>query len=258
METPAPRFQTVEPILAVPDVRETLAYYRDVLGFAHTWEWDDPPTHGGAQVDDIHIQFSLRPGEKPNCDVWFKVSALAELYRRHQVNGAEIVDDLAHRPWGVTEYVVRDLNGYRLRFTGAVTRGGPKPPLPDDFRVEAAPPSPEEFAALRESVGWNSEMQVLGAALFAVTARVGERAIGCAFVTTDGAGFYYVRDVIVHPDWQRQGVGKRLMSAVADYLKTTPPNSLAALFTGSNLVEFYGEFGFRGSQYGLHGMTLAS
>ena len=252
-----PRFQTIEPILAVSDVRSTLTYYRDILGFSYVWEWDDPPTHGGAQVDNIHIQFSLSKKFAPTTAVWLKVFELAELYQRHRANRVEIVDDLADRPWGVTEYVVRDLNGYHLRFTGAISRGDVKEPLPENFRVESGLPTANELSDLKSAVGWNGDVKILAAAVFGVTARIEDQAVGCAFVTTDGAGFFYVRDVIVHPDWQRRGVGKRLMAPVAEFLQTSvPPNSLAGLFTGTNLNDFYGEFGFRPGQYALHGMTM--
>ena len=34
------------PIFAVSNIIDTVAYYRDVLGFRQQWLWEDPPTFG--------------------------------------------------------------------------------------------------------------------------------------------------------------------------------------------------------------------
>src|SRR5438067_1400610 len=79
---------------------------------------------------------------------------------------------------------------------------------------------------------------------------------GGAFLTGDNAGFYDVRDVMVHPDWQGRRIGTALMQALMDYLKACgPEHGMAGLFTGPHLHDFYAQFGFRGPKSGLYGMA---
>ena len=74
--------------------------------------------------------------------------------------------------------------------------------------------------------------------------------------SADNAGFYYVRDVMVHPDWQRRGIGTALMRAVAEHLRTLgDEEALVGLFTGPHLHPFYAQFGFRGPKSGRYGMA---
>ena len=255
--------------MPVRDVPEAVAYYRDVLDFADGWMWGDPPTHGGANRDGAQIQFSLNPAlaermmlESDGPGVWIRVRNVGALYARHQERGAEIVSALEPKPWGVTEYTVRDLNGYRLRFCGSGGARKESSAPPEEMRIEARVPTRPEMEALIRAVGWDrfANMEtappVLEAALFGATAVVDGRAVGCAFVTGDGAGFYYVRDVIVHPDWQGRRIGRALIQALMDYLRANAPErALVGLFTGDNLHGFYAQFGFRGPNNGLYGMT---
>ena len=89
-----------------------------------------------------------------------------------------------------------------------------------------------------------------------VVAVVAGQTVGCAFLTGDNAGFYYVRDVIVHPDWQGRRIGTALMQALMEHLRAHgPAHALVGLFTGSHLHDFYAQFGFRGPNSGLYGMT---
>jgi GNAT superfamily N-acetyltransferase len=236
-----------------------------VLDFDDAWLWGEPPNHGGASRDGVQIQFSLMPELAKTSEgrsVWVQVQNVAALYAKHRERNAEIVSELEPKAWGVREYTVRDLNGYRLRFAGAQDRGASVSGPATEVRIVSRVPTIAEMRALVQSVGWdrdgNSDTppRVLESALYGAVAEAGGLAIGCAFVTGDGAGFYYIRDVIVRPEWQRRDVGTALMQAVMDYLKANAPaGALVGLFTGENLNDFYGQFGFRGPGSGLYGMT---
>ena len=57
--------------------------------------------------------------------------------------------------------------------------------------------------------------------------------------------FYYIKDVIVHPDWQKKHVGAALMKALTRWLENNAAsNALVALITGETLAPFYQQFGF--------------
>lgn len=256
---------TMEPVLAVRNVATTAAYYRDVLGFQEVWLWGEPPTHGGANWDGVQVQFSLNPALAESADgreIWIRVRNVQSMYALHQEHGAEIVEALEPKPWGVSEYAVRDLNGYRLRFAGSGSLREDSRSLPVEVRVEPRLPTWLEMATLMDAVGWarpaNPETAppVLKAALYGAVAVVEEQTVGCAFLTGDNAGFYYVRDVIVHPDWQGRRIGTALMQTLMEYLHAhAPEDALVGLFTGPDLHPFYAQFGFRGPNSGLYGMT---
>jgi GNAT superfamily N-acetyltransferase len=256
---------TLEPILAVRDVATTTAYYRDVLGFEDVWLWGEPPTHGGANRDGLQIQFSLNAALAESAEgreLWIRVRNIQAFYALHQERGAQIVSPLEPKPWGVSEYVVRDPNGYGLRFAGSSDLRAASSALPAEVRIEARLPTWPEMSALIEAVGWAGETnpetapRVLETALYGAVAVVEGQTVGCAFLTGDNAGFYYVRDVMVHPDWQGRRIGTALMQALMEYLRAHgPEGALVGLFTGADLHAFYAQFGFRGPKGGLYGMT---
>jgi GNAT superfamily N-acetyltransferase/uncharacterized glyoxalase superfamily protein PhnB len=256
---------TIEPILAVRDVAAAATYYRDVLGFENVWLWGEPPTHGGANQDGVALQFSLNPAAAENAEgwgVWIRVRDVQAMHALHQERGAEIVATLEPKPWGVSEYTVRDLNGYRLRFGGSGGAREASRAFPAEVRIEPRLPTWPEMEALIRAVGWapvtNPETapRVLETALYGAVAVVDGQPVGCAFLTGDSAGFYYVRDVMVHPDWQGRHIGTALMQVLMEYLHAHgPEHALVGLFTGPNLHEFYAQFGFRGPDSGLYGMT---
>jgi GNAT superfamily N-acetyltransferase/catechol 2,3-dioxygenase-like lactoylglutathione lyase family enzyme len=257
------RVLTLEPILAVRDVGAAAAYWRDVLGFEEVWLWGEPPTHGGANQDGVALQFCLNPALAERAEgqqIWIRVRDVQATYALHQERGAEIVAPLEPKPWGVSEYVVRDPDGYRLRFAGS---GSEKVAgtLPAEVRIEPRLPTGPEMEALVHAVGWArgntpEAPRVLKAAIFGAVAVVEGQTVGCVFLTSDHAGFYYVRDVMVHPDWQRRGIGTALMRAVAEHLRTLgDEEALVGLFTGPHLHPFYAQFGFRGPKSGRYGMA---
>ena len=76
----------------------------------------------------------------------------------------------------------------------------------------------EALLHLYESVGWSAYTQdnpdltsLLEGAKHYLTAWDGERLIGLIRVVGDGVYIAYIQDVLFHPDYQRQGIGKYLM-----------------------------------------------
>lgn len=78
--------------------------------------------------------------------------------------------------------------------------------------------SPEKVLSLYESVGWTNytwrpEMlrQAYAHSLFALAAYEGEALIGVVRLVGDGASILYVQDLLVRPEYQRQGIGSELL-----------------------------------------------
>lgn len=264
--TTAPRLTCAEPILPVRDVAATTSHYRDVLDFTDVWLWGEPPSHGGANRDGVQLQFTLNPALAKTAEgrqVYLGVRHVEALYALHRERGADIVSPLEPKPWGVSEYVVRDPNRYGLRFAGQGSTRQPSREPPAGLRIETRPPTWPEMEALIHAVGWadgtdfESAPRSLAAAVHGVVAVLDGQVVGCALLTADGAGYYQVRDVMVHPDQQGRRIGTALMQALMDYLHShVRERALVGLYTGARLHEFYAQFGFRGPDHGPYGMTL--
>jgi len=96
--------------------------------------------------------------------------------------------------------------------------------------------------------------KILSAPLYAVVAEdeASKTIIGCALLLGDGVSFYYVKDVIVHPDWQHRQVGTSLMKKLTDWLDANAPeNAFVTLITPENLAPFYQQFNFL-PVFGMH------
>jgi GNAT superfamily N-acetyltransferase len=268
-ETACVTLSRSEAILAVADVAATILFYRDKLGFTREWLWGEPPTFGGVSWGKVGVMFCLQPALAARIEGHqhsFFVTGIDRLYEQHHQNGVQVISPLEAKPWGLREYTVRDPNGYHLRFgepiTGRVTLT-PAKKLPENVRLDERLPTIEEYETLVRAVGWArfTDLEAAPAALqntlFSVVAVEGERAVGMARVVGDRAMAYFVQDVIVLPDFQRQGIGTALMDAVVSYFqRATPRLSAIGLFTGRNLAGFYERHGFEGPDTSLYGMYL--
>lgn len=257
-----------EPIFPVADIVATVRYYRAVLGFADEWLWGDPPDFGGVRWGKVGVMFSQQSG--PGAKIgghWhaFLVDGIDALYDLHHRNGATICSPLEAKPWRMREYTVRDLDGHYLRFgqrcsDRSATAG--REPASSVAIVERLP-TLEEYQGLIQGVGWADHVtpdqagKVLAGARFGVVAVAGDCAVGTGLGLGDGATFSYLKDIVVLPEWQGRGIGSRIVEALLAMIRRPDPDSmLVTLFTGQNLAEFYEQFGFRGPDTALYGMSL--
>lgn len=102
--------------LPVSDVLAAAEFYTKKLGFWLSFTWGDLPTMAGVNLG--HVQIFLERGT-PNpkgCSVYFVVGDADELYEFQRASGVEIVEPPGDRPYGLRDYMVRDLYGYQLGF----------------------------------------------------------------------------------------------------------------------------------------------
>jgi GNAT superfamily N-acetyltransferase len=93
-----------------------------------------------------------------------------------------------------------------------------------DYELHRGPDLPfDDVLALYEAVGWTAytrEPDTLRAAVrgssFVVAAQRAGRLIGLARAVSDDASIAYLQDVLVHPDAQRGGVGRALVTAFCE------------------------------------------
>jgi ribosomal protein S18 acetylase RimI-like enzyme len=120
----------------------------------------------------------------------------------------------------------------------------------EQYQVVERTPTIEEYFALRKGVGWmlfEEEMTAKGLAnaLFSVCILHQGKVIGCGRVVGDGGLYFYVQDIIVSPDFQGKGLGKRLMQAIMAYLEINArPGAFIGLMAAKGTNDFYAQFGF--------------
>ena len=84
-------------------------------------------------------------------------------------------------------------------------------------------PTRDELVELYNSVGWTRYTSqpdrlydAVNRSLRVVCARDGDKLVGLARVVGDGLTIVYLQDILVHPDRQRSGVGRRLFKEVLE------------------------------------------
>ncbi|MEM7412152.1 MAG: VOC family protein [Myxococcota bacterium] len=124
----------MQPVLAVPDVHETVAFYRDKLDFHIDFVEGDPPVHARVCADPsysaptVHIRFEPLPAGaevNPSLSLWLYVGVnLDDLFERYRDRGVQVLEEPSDRPWGLRQFSIRDCNGYEATFCAEIP-GGP-------------------------------------------------------------------------------------------------------------------------------------
>lgn len=112
--------------------------------------------------------------------------------------------------------------------------------------------SAEEYCELRDAVKWSpivleQARSGLEHSDFIVACREDERIVGCARVFWDKGYIAYLADVMVKPEYQKQGIGKRLVSACISYIdrQLKPGWRIKIVIVSAKGKEpFYEKFGF--------------
>lgn len=110
------------------------------------------------------------------------------------------------------------------------------------------PVSAASLADLRESVGWNRmEHDLANPKLrntFHLCAFDSEVLVGYVCVVTNSVTDAYIQDLIVHPDYQNQGVGHQLMQRTLDRLRAEGIYMVSIIYGDASLQKYYEDFGF--------------
>jgi catechol 2,3-dioxygenase-like lactoylglutathione lyase family enzyme len=103
------------PELPVADVERAQRYYRDTLGFEIGWL---EPGKGIGSVSRGTAVIFFRRREPPfePAVQWVYAVDVDATYEELQSLGANIVDPLEKKPWGLRQFTVEDLDGNRFYF----------------------------------------------------------------------------------------------------------------------------------------------
>lgn len=108
----------------------------------------------------------------------------------------------------------------------------------------------DDYRRLRSAAGLSpksAEAAVLGLAntLYGVSLVLGENTIGMGRIIGDGGCFFVVVDIAVQPEYQRRGLGKRIMGALDAWLRANAPDSAhVSLFADGDARHLYAQYGF--------------
>jgi uncharacterized glyoxalase superfamily protein PhnB len=118
-------FFGVVPVFLVDNVEDTVSHYRDVMGFEVDFLYGTPATYASVSRDDAIINFTLSDplgrrnsvrtaGTGNGVDAYLVVADVDDVYIEFQENGANVVEPIASYDYGMREFGVEDINGYRL------------------------------------------------------------------------------------------------------------------------------------------------
>jgi predicted enzyme related to lactoylglutathione lyase len=101
------------PVLHVPDVVGTAAFYRDVLGF--TWDFGDD-TYAVVWRDNSAIHFVKGDTSPSGIHLFQWVKDVDAYYKEIVARGANLAQEPTNQPYGIREFGLSDLNGVGIVF----------------------------------------------------------------------------------------------------------------------------------------------
>ena len=113
------------PSLAVTDVRGAVEFYTTALGFTPGFTSGDPPTMAGVNLGRVQLFLEQGTPGPEGCAVYFVIGNADQLFEFQRARGVEVVVPPGDRPYGLRDYTVKDLYGYRLTFGHPTFNAGP-------------------------------------------------------------------------------------------------------------------------------------
>jgi uncharacterized glyoxalase superfamily protein PhnB len=117
----------ISPTLAVRSMKQTIQFYRDSLGFKVGMAFPDAdnPEYADLSKDGMVIMFipakNVGIGSREKLGVGVNMymqidGDIDEYYSELKNKGIKIVVDIKDEPYGIKDFTVEDINGYRLTF----------------------------------------------------------------------------------------------------------------------------------------------
>jgi catechol 2,3-dioxygenase-like lactoylglutathione lyase family enzyme len=126
-ETAKPFLAAAEPQLFVADIKASCDFFTEKLGFAVGFVYGDPPFYG--QVFRDGARLNLRHVDSPIFDAQTRaaedllsatiiVADIKPLFLQYQAGGVMFHQTLRTEPWGARTFIVADLDGNLIAFSG--------------------------------------------------------------------------------------------------------------------------------------------
>lgn len=132
-----------------------------------------------------------------------------------------------------------------------------------DYKFSDKNPSFNEYQALHKTTGWNAKglytydqlYQAVCNSWYSVSIYDGSVLIGYGRIISDGIYQTFICDVMVHPDYQRQGLGIKVMEALLAHCKRQDIKWIQ-LSCAKGKQQFYQKLGFAERDPNAPGMML--
>ena len=117
----------ISPTLAVRNMKQTIQFYRDSLGFKIGMAFPDTdnPEYADLSRDGMVLMFILVKNVGINSrqklgigvNLYLQIDGdIDEYYRELKNKGVKVVVDIKDEPYGIRDFTVEDINGYKLTF----------------------------------------------------------------------------------------------------------------------------------------------
>jgi len=98
------------PELPVADVERAQQHYKDALGFEIGWLYPDKGIGAVSRGNTVIFFRKRKPPFEPAVH-WVFTEDIDASYKELQSSGAMIADPLEKKPWGLRQFLVKDLDG---------------------------------------------------------------------------------------------------------------------------------------------------
>lgn len=129
------------------------------------------------------------------------------------------------------------------------------------YKIENTIPTLQEYKYLCESVEWSNYMNFevvetsLRNSIHCITVKDNEQIVGMGRIVGDGAIYFYIQDIVVHPDYQKHGIGNEIMNHLVKYLNANAPDkAFVGLFASQGKESFYEKYDFTDYSPNMTGM----
>jgi len=124
----------LSPLLAVRNMKETIEFYKNALGFKMGMVFPDAnnPEYADLSKDGMVLMFvpaqnvGIGSGEKLGVGVnmYMEIDGnIDEYYAELKNKGVKIVADIKDEPYGVRDFSIKDIDGYQLTFNRPLQGG---------------------------------------------------------------------------------------------------------------------------------------
>jgi catechol 2,3-dioxygenase-like lactoylglutathione lyase family enzyme len=121
-----PQLLGAHPQLFVTDVEASCGFFAAKLGFTVQFQYGKPPFYALVQRDSaclnlrfVHAPVFNRDRDRDLLSASIPVANIKRLYSEYQSTGAPMHQRLQKQPWGIEDFIVRDLDGNLIHFAQA-------------------------------------------------------------------------------------------------------------------------------------------
>jgi len=111
-------------VLHVKDMATALAYYRDKLGFAVTFGWEDPPRYVCLCLGEASLHLNSYTPPAAPVVVCIFCNGIDALHDDLAARGAAITREMTTHPYGMRDFIVTDPDGHQLIFGQGTSEQG--------------------------------------------------------------------------------------------------------------------------------------